>query len=144
MILRFFCPSRFLRRSGHIALPGLSYRFIRLSCAPSSWANPATARGATPSRPQFQDGVWCRNRPRADRKGRYTHPHGYPLDHGYLVGHCLRIVERRVGFYLVSPKVLPGLVSWTGFAMGLFRAASRLMQRGAAYLPVISATEPGG
>lgn len=67
MILRFFCPSRFLRRSGHIALPGLSYRFIRLSCAPFPWANPATARGATPSRPLRM--VWCRNRPRADRCG---------------------------------------------------------------------------
>ena len=81
MILRFFCPSRFLRRSGHIALPGLSYRFIRLSCAPFPWATP----------PQL---------------GERRHP-------------------------ARSSRMVYG-------------AAARLMQRGAAYLPVISATEPGG
>ena len=75
MILRFFCPSRFLRRSGHIALPGLSYRFIRLSCTPPPWANPATARGATPSRPQFQDGM----APQPSSCGQMRHMGAQPL-----------------------------------------------------------------
>lgn len=37
----------------------------------------------------------------------YAHPNGIPLDHGLIVGHALHIVERCVGFYLLSEPSLP-------------------------------------
>lgn len=50
--------------------------------------------------PQSEGSHWRHRPPHAARSGRYTHPHGYPLDHEHLVGHCLHIVERCVGFCL--------------------------------------------